>query len=364
MAPKRDYYEVLGIPQEATLEEIKRAFRRLAFQYHPDHNREDGAGEKFKEINEAYEMLSDPEKRAIYDRFGRTEVKEFRRGFEGFNEFIGGLGDIFETFFDGVVLRQAPQRGTDLHYNLNISFEEAVSGCEKEIEFVRTEECSLCHGLGSEPGSQPVRCPNCNGTGRMRRVYQSIFGRFTNQVTCQHCHGEGNIIAHPCPQCQGKGKERKHRRIRVKIPAGVEEGFQIRLNNEGEAGSYGGCSGNLFIALSVQKHEFFSREGYNIYYELPVNFAQAALGDEVEVPTLEGKAPLKIPPGTQSGGGFRLKGKGVPYLDRSGRGDQLVKVRVVTPQNLTEEQRQLFQELARELGKPEGKKFRFRRLHL
>jgi molecular chaperone DnaJ len=347
MPTKRDYYEVLGIPRDATDEEIKRAFRKLAFKYHPDHNHDDNAGEKFKEVNEAYEMLSDPDKRAAYDRFGHGDAEGlFGRGFEGFD--FGGFGDIFDAFFGGATTatRQAPRRGADLLYNISITFEEAAFGCQKEIKTLRTENCSLCQGIGSKPGSQPTRCPNCNGTGQVRRVQQTIFGRFTNITTCPQCHGEGRIITDPCPQCQGTGKEKHQRIISVKIPAGVDNDSQIRLKGEGHAGTRGGPSGDLYITLAIKQHEFFERDGDDVLYELPINFAQAALGTEIEVPTLEGKTKLKIPAGSQNGIVFRLKNKGFPRLNRRGRGDQLVTLRVITPESLTKKQRKLFQELA------------------
>jgi len=351
MAIKRDYYDILSVARNATDEEIKKAFRKLAFKYHPDHNHGDGAADRFKEINEAYEVLSDPDKRAAYDRFGHGSTEGlFGRGFEGFD--FGGFGDIFDAFFGGATTatRQAPRRGADLHYKLTINFEEAVFGCEKEISISRTENCSLCQGIGSKPGSQPSRCPNCNGTGQVRRVQQTIFGRFTNTTTCNQCHGEGRIITEPCPQCRSTGKEKHQRSIQVKIPAGVDDGSQLRLSGEGEAGLRGGSPGNLYITLSVLPHEFFIRDGDNILYELPINFAQAALGAEVEVPTLDGKVRLKLPAGSQTGKAFRLKGQGVPYLHRSGRGDQLVTLLAVTPESLTKKQRQLFEELAGSLS--------------
>ena len=351
MPEKRDYYEVLGIARDATDEEIKEAFRRLAFKYHPDHNREDGAEERFKEVNEAYEVLSDPDKRVAYDRFGHGGGEGlFGRGFEGFD--FGGFGDIFDAFFGGAATatRQAPQRGADLGYNITITLEEAAFGCEKEINISRTENCSLCQGTGCKPGSQPSRCPNCNGTGQVRRVHQSIFGRFTSTTTCNQCHGEGRIITEPCPRCRGTGKEKRRRNILVKIPAGVNDGSQIRLIGEGEAGTRGGSSGNLYVILSIKKHKFFTRDDDDILYELPVNFAQAALGAEIEVPTLDDNVKLTLPAGSQTGRAFRLKGKGVPHLHRGGRGDQLVTLRVVTPDSLTKKQRQLFQELASSLN--------------
>jgi len=351
MPTKRDYYEVLGVDRNATDEEIKRAFRKLAFKYHPDRNREDGAEEKFKEVNEAYEVLSDPDKRSAYDRFGHSGAEGlFGRGFEGFD--FGGFGDIFEAFFGGAATatRQAPQRGADLHYGLTITFEEAAFGCEKEINISRTENCSLCQGIGCKPGTQPSRCSNCNGTGQIRRTQQSIFGHFSSTTTCSRCRGEGKIITEPCSQCRGTGKEKHQRSISVKIPAGVDEGSQIRLSGEGEAGTRGGPSGNLYITLSVRQHKLFTRDGDDILYELPINFAQAALGAEVEVPALNGTTKLKIPAGSQTGEVFRLKNKGIPHLHGSGRGDQLVTLFVVTPDSLTQKQRQLFEELASSLG--------------
>ena len=351
MPEKRDYYELLGIGRNATNEEIKKAFRKLAFKHHPDHNREDGAAERFKEVNEAYEVLSDPDKRTAYDRFGFGGAEGlFGRGFEGFD--FGGFGDIFEAFFGGATTatRQAPQHGADLRYRLTITFEEAAFGCEKEISIARTENCSLCQGVGSKSGSQPSRCPNCNGTGQVHRVQQTIFGHFTNTAICSQCHGEGRIITEPCPQCRGTGREKRQRSIMVKIPAGVDDDSQLRLSSKGEAGLKGGSPGNLYITLSVLPHKFFIRDGDNILYELPINFAQAALGDEVEVPTLDGKTSLKFPAGSQTGKAFRFKGQGIRHLRRGGRGDQLVTLLVVTPESLNKKQRQLFEELASSLS--------------
>ena len=351
MAIKRDYYEILSIDKNATDEEIKRAYRKLAFKYHPDHNHNDGAVERFKEITEAYEALSDPDKRTAYDRFGVGGAEGiFGRGFEGFD--FGGFGDIFDAFFGGATTatRQAPQRGADLHYRFTITFEEAVFGCEKKIDISRIENCSMCQGIGAKPGSQPSRCPSCNGSGQVRRVQQTIFGRFTNATTCQKCHGEGRIITQPCPQCRGTGREKRQCSILVKIPAGVDNDSQIRLSSEGEVGLRGGSAGNLYFTLSVLPHEFFTRDGDNILYELPINFAQAALGAEVEVPTINGKVKLKLPAGSQMGKVFRLKGQGVPHPHRSGRGDQLVALLVVTPESLSKKQRQLFEELAGSFG--------------
>jgi len=350
MAVKRDYYEVLGISRDATDEDIKKAFRKLAFQYHPDHNHNDGAADKFKELNEAYEVLSDHEKRANYDRFGHSGANGlFGRGFEGFDfGNLGGFGDIFDTFFGGgtTATRQAPTRGADLRCAVTISLEDAAFGCEREINISRIENCSQCHGTGSKPGTQPSRCSECNGSGQVRRVQQSIFGRFVSTTICSRCRGEGRIITEPCPQCKGTGKERHQRSILVKIPPGVSDESQLRLSGEGNAGTRGGSAGDLYVTLSVKEHELFTRDEDNILYELPINFAQAALGAELEVPTLGGKNNLKIPAGSQTGTVFRLKGEGIPHLNRSGRGDQLVTIFVVIPEKLTEQQRQLFQELA------------------
>jgi len=351
MPTKRDYYEVLGIDRNATGEEIKRAFRKLAFKYHPDHNHDDKAGERFKEANEAYEVLSDPQKRSAYDRFGHAGAEGFfGRGFEGFG--FGGFGDIFDAFFGGAATatRQAPQRGADLSCGITITFEEAALGCDKEVTISRTENCSLCQGVGSKPGSQPSRCPNCNGSGQVRRVQQSLFGRFAHTSTCPQCRGEGRIITQPCPQCRGTGKEKLKRNISFRIPAGVDNGSQIRLSGEGEAGTRGGSPGDLYIALSVKEHELFTRYNDDLVYELPINLAQAALGTEVEVPTLDGKTKLKIPAGSQTGQVFKLKGQGIAHLHRDGRGNLLVTLFVVTPDSLTAKQRQLLQELGDSLS--------------
>ncbi len=351
MPVKRDYYEVLGIPRNATDEEIKRAFRKLAFKYHPDHNRNGDAEAKFKEVNEAYQVLADPDKRAAYDRFGHGGTEGFfGRGFEGFD--FGGFGDIFDAFFGGATstARRGPQRGTDLTYNTYITLEEAAFGCEKEISILRTENCPLCQGTGSRPGSQPTKCPNCNGSGQVRRVQQSIFGRFTNINTCPQCRGEGRIITEPCKQCRGTGKAKRERRISVKIPPGVDNGNQVRLSREGEAGDRGGPPGDLYISLTVKPHELFTRDGDNIIYNQPINFAQAALGTEIEVPTLDGNTKLKLKAGSQSGEVLKLKNKGVSHLRSRGRGDQFIKLRVITPESLTKEQRRLFEELAETLN--------------
>ena len=354
MAIKQDYYEVLGVPRNASDEEIKRAFRKLAFQYHPDRNRETGAEEKFKEINEAHQVLSDPEKRSRYDRYGRVNVAE---GLPDFGS--GGLGDIFESFFGGFgtpfgrTSQRVSQRGDSLQSHLTLSFTEAVFGCSKEVEIQRIEFCPLCHGIGSEPGTNPLTCPDCRGTGQVRRVQQSIFGRFTHITTCSRCGGSGAVISNPCSQCQGRGRIKVKRKVMVTIPAGVDDGQRLRLNGEGSAGLYGGPPGDFYVTFSVKPHNLFHRDGSDILYELPINFAQAALGDEVRVPSLDGKVDLRIPPGTQNGKIFRFKGKGIPYIDGKGSGNLLVKVVIITPQHLDKNQRHLFEELSKALPRTE-----------
>jgi molecular chaperone DnaJ len=354
MAIKQDYYEVLGVPRNASDEEIKRAFRKLAFQHHPDRNRETGAEDKFKEINEAYQILSDPEKRSRYDRYGRVDTEG---GFPDFGS--GGLGDIFESFFGGFgtpfgrTAQRVPQRGDNLQSHLTLSFTEAVFGCSKEVEIQRIEFCPLCHGIGSEPGTNPETCLDCRGTGQVRKVQQSIFGRFTHITTCSRCGGSGAVIRNPCSQCQGRGRIKVKRKVMVTIPAGVDDGQRLRLNGEGSAGLYGGPPGDFYVTFSVKPHNLFHRDGSDILYELSINFAQAALGDEVRVPSLDGKVDLKIPPGTQNGKIFRFKGKGIPYIDGKGKGNLFVKVAIVTPQHLDKNQRHLFEELAKALPRAE-----------
>lgn len=354
MAVKQDYYDILGVPRNATDEEIKRAFRKLAFQYHPDRNREPAAEEKFKEINEAYQVLSDPEKRNRYDRYGRVDVEG---GFSGFGS--GGLGDIFETFWNGFgaifggAAPRVPQKGDSLQTHLTLSLEEAAFGCDREVEIQRIEFCPTCHGIGSKPGTNPEPCPDCRGTGQVKRVQQSIFGRYTSATICSRCGGAGTVISSPCSQCQGRARIKAKRKMKLTVPAGVDEGYSIRLDGEGSAGTYGGPPGDLYVVLSVKPHGLFHRDGSDIMYELPINFAQAALGDEVRVPSLDGKVDLKIPPGTQNGKVLRCKGRGIPRIDGRGRGDLLVKVVIVTPQHLDKNQRRLFEELARALPRTE-----------
>ncbi|MFN2183016.1 MAG: molecular chaperone DnaJ [Anaerolineae bacterium] len=353
MSAKRDYYEVLGVNRQATQEEIKRSFRRLARQYHPDVNKDSEAEAKFKEINEAYEVLCDTEKRASYDRFGHAASQG--AGFGGFGDFSGfGVEDIFETFFGGMRTgpsRSGPTRGADLRYDLTIEFEEAVFGSEKEIVIPRHETCPQCQGSGAEPGTQPIRCPQCNGTGEVRRQQQTFLGSFVQVTTCPRCQGEREIVTSPCSQCKGRKVIQVERSISVKIPAGVDDGTRIRLAGEGEPGARRGPAGNLYVVLHVKPHKHFRRQDTNILLELDLNVAQAALGDKIVVPTLDGDDELVIPAGTQTGEVFKLRGKGVPHLRRNGRGDQLVMVHVLTPTKLSKQQKDLLTELSKTLGK-------------
>ena len=362
MADKRDYYDVLGVSRGATQDDLKKAYRRLARQYHPDVNNDPSAGERFKEISEAYEILSDDQKRSAYDRFGHAGVNNGGAGFSGFGSDFGSVADIFEEFFGGAFggrrrERRGPRRGADLRYDLTISFEEAVFGVEREIEVTRPEICDLCNGSGAEPGTSPITCPTCSGSGEVRRVQQSILGSFVNVTTCPQCKGSGEIISAPCTQCHGQKQVQRTVTKTVKVPPGVDNDTQIRLTGEGAPGVFGGPPGNLFVVLRVRKHEFFQRRGDDIWLDLQINVAQAALGDEIKVPTIDGAEALAIPSGTQSGKVFRLRGKGVPRLDRSGRGspmgrgDQHVVVQVAIPKNLTEKQQELFGDLALTLGK-------------
>ncbi len=343
---KRDYYEVLGVQRNATPEEIKKAYRRLARQYHPDVNKTDDAAERFKEINEAYEVLSDNQKRATYDRFGHS----MGNGHVNFDDIFGGSSSfnvIFDTFFGegfGSRGQRGPQRGDDLRYTIRLSFEEAVFGCEKEIEYRRLDHCTTCGGSGAQPGTEPVTCSRCNGTGEIRQR-ASVFNMVT-VMPCDQCGGAGTVIADPCSACKGDGRTNQKRQMKVKIPAGIDSNAQIRLSGAGNAGPRGAPYGNLYVVPEIEPHTYFVRVGNNIVLELNINVAQAALGDTLEVPTLDGHEELIIPPGTETGQQFRLLGKGVPFIRQRGRGDQIVFVRVVLPKKLNEHQRQLFQELS------------------
>ena len=360
----RDFYEILGVGRNASDDEIKSAFRKLARQYHPDVNKEADAEEKFKEINEAYGVLSDAEKRARYDRFGREGLGNMGGGF---HDYTADFGDLFEELFGqfgfstgGRRSRRAPRRGRDLQMQVSLTFEEAVFGLEKEIQFEREETCSTCSGSGAEPGTTPTRCATCNGQGEVRQIRQSLLGQMVQTATCPTCGGRGEIITTPCHTCRGGGLERKQVQKKVQIPAGVDNDTQIRLSGEGGPGVNGGPNGSLFLLLNVKPHKFFKRRENDILLNLDINIAQAALGADIEVPTLEAPEKLKIPAGTQPGRIIKLHGKGVPFLRRSGRGDQLVILNVAVPTKLTKEQRELMEKLAESLGttvKPQEKGF-------
>ena len=354
MAIKRDYYEVLGVSKSATSEELKRAYRKLALQFHPDRNPNDPQAEaRFKEINEAYEVLSDASKRQRYDTFGHAGTQGMP-GFD-FGGGFAGMNDIFDAFFGGGMgtrTRGGPQRGQDLRLDLRISFEEAVFGTERELTIPRAEVCSSCRGSGAEPGSSAQSCPQCRGTGQIRRATQSIFGQIVNVAACPRCRGEGKVIEKPCRQCAGVGHRPGEKQVRVRIPAGVDSGSQIRLSGEGEPGPRGGEAGDLYIALHVKGHPVLQRNGTDVIYELPLSVVQAALGDSVEIPTVDGPQRLEIPPGTQYGRVFRLHGHGVPHLRSGRRGDQIIYVRVVIPTNLTPDQREALKSLGEVSGKP------------
>ena len=354
MTAQHDLYDVLGVPHGAPQEDVKRAFRKLAMEYHPDRNKDEGAEERFKEIAAAYDVLSDPEKRGAYDRFGMAGVEgNGRQGFADADSFAG-FGDIFDAFFRGTGTRRASaQRGADLRATLTIDFTEAVFGAEREIEFERTEACEDCRGRGQAAGKPLAVCSDCDGAGEIKRVQQSLFGQFVNLATCTRCGGEGQMITDPCPPCRGRGLRRVRAKRAVKVPAGVDDGAQMRLSGQGDAGARGGPAGNLYVTLRVEAHKLFAREDHDLMYELPLNVAQAALGTSATVPTLEGEQiELEVQPGTQHGQIFVLRRKGVPHLRGAGRGDLLVRIHVVTPTKLSDEQRALMEQLAESLGTP------------
>jgi molecular chaperone DnaJ len=355
MASKRDYYEVLGVNRSASPDEIKKAYRGLARQYHPDVCDLPDAEDRFKEVNEAYGVLGDADKRASYDRFGHAGLSNGTfdpfAGFGGFGVDIGGFRAEFVR--GGVEFhttsRRRPRRGRDLHYDLHLTFEEAVFGCEKEIEITRYETCPECNGSRAEPGTNPVRCQECNGIGQVRKIQHSILGSLTSVTTCPACHGMGETIPIPCRNCSGRGHVHAPHKLPITIPAGVDHGTQVRLAGEGEIGERGGPRGDLYVVLNVEPHPVFQRRGDDILVELQINIAQAALGAKVKVPTLEGDEDISIPTGTQSGKVIRLRDKGVPHLRRDGRGDHMVLVRVATPTKLAQEQKDLLRELGETL---------------
>lgn len=350
MADKRDYYEVLGVEKGASADEIKKAYRKLAKKYHPDLNPNDkeGAEAKFKEATEAYEVLSSDEKRQQYDQFGHAAFDQTAGGGYGGAGFGGGfdMGDIFSSFFGGGFGGQrqnpnAPRRGRDIGYTVDLSFEEAVFGTEREISINHLEKCSACGGTGAEHGSSPVTCPTCHGTGQVKTVQRTPLGNFQSVRVCDSCGGKGTIIKNPCHVCGGEGNARKSKKVRVKIPAGIDNGQQVYVRGEGDAGTKGGANGDLVLEVRVRNHKLFVRQGYDLYCDYPISFVQATLGAEIQVPTIDGKVAYNIPEGTQGGTVFRLKGKGVPKLNSGQRGDQYVTINVEIPKGLSENQKDI-----------------------
>ncbi|MFZ3060447.1 MAG: molecular chaperone DnaJ [Candidatus Methanoperedens sp.] len=368
MATKRDYYEILGVDKKASADDIKTAYRKLAMQYHPDRNKAPDAEEKFKEISEAYAVLEDQTKRQQYDQFGHAgidmrysqedifrgaapDIEDILRDFGvgGFGRGGGG-GSIFDIFFGGGGRREGPRRGSDILYELPIDFEEAASGKTVDLEIPRIETCNVCHGSGAKPGTSPKTCPSCRGTGQVSRTQNTPFGRFMTTSTCGTCRGGGKIIDAPCTTCHGSGTVQGRRKLEVKIPPGVDTGSRLRVPGEGEAGGKGGPPGDLYVEMNVRPHDIFTRHDDDILMEATITFTQATLGDEIIVPTLDGKAKMKIPAGTQNGNVFRLRGKGFPSLHISGKGDQLVKIKVDVPTKLNDRQKQLLREFAEASG--------------
>ena len=351
-----EYYDRLGVSKDASQDEIKRAYRKMSKKYHPDINKEPGAEEKYKEVQEAYETLSDDQKRAAYDQYGPDGANGFggQGGFGGFDggAGFGGFEDIFSSFFGGGATRNpnAPRQGDDLQYRVNLSFEEAIFGAEKEVHYNREATCKTCSGSGAKPGTSPVTCGRCHGQGVINVDTQTPLGMMRRQVTCDVCHGTGQEIKEPCQTCRGTGHEKQSHKVSVKIPAGVETGQQIRLAGQGEAGFNGGPYGDLFVIINVNPSDKFTRDGSTIYYTLNISFVQAALGDTVEVPTVHGNVEMTIPAGTQTGKTFRLKGKGAPRLRGGSQGDQHVTVKIVTPTKLNDAQKEALLAFAKASG--------------
>ena len=376
MATKKDYYEILGVNKTATEDELKKAYRKLAKKYHPDANpdNKEEAEAKFKEVNEAYETLSDPQKRRMYDQFGADGPQGFggnggpfggqngyysytSSGFDGFSDF-GDLGDIFSSFFGGGFggrsssrKQNGPRKGADLNLHLDITFEQAFLGVEKEITITRNEECNVCHGSGAKPGTSVTKCTMCNGTGQIRQVQNTILGQMQTTRTCTNCHGTGEIIKEPCENCRGKGTVRRQPKIKVKIPAGIDDNQTVVLRGEGEPGEKGGPKGDLYITVRIKKHSIYTRSGSNVYCDIPITITQATLGSELEIPMVDGsKETYRIPEGTQTGTKFTIRGKGFKSVTSSSVGDFVFTVNVQTPKRLTKEQRELLVQLARTMN--------------
>ena len=354
MATQKDYYNLLGVSRDATEEQIRRAFRGLAMEWHPDRNKAKGAAERFKEINEAYQVLIDPEKRRMYDRFGRVDIDPNGgfpgRGFDGF-DFPGGVGDVFDAFFGGFRGQaNSSSKGRDLQYSLTITFEEAALGVEREVQITRQETCTTCGGDLAEPGTKKEPCANCGGSGQLRRTQNSVFGQFVQVVACTTCRGLGKTILTPCSACRGAGREKSTRKVMVNVPAGVEDGMRVRLAGEGDAGVNGGRPGDVFVSLTVKPHMFFRRDKENLIFELPLNVASATLGTTIAIPMLAGETEaFEVPAGVQSGTILRKRGKGVPNLHNGRPGDLIGLVTVVTPQKMSPRTKELFEELSESL---------------
>lgn len=354
MATKRDYYEVLGVSKTATADEIKKAYRQLAKKLHPDVNPGDKEAEaRFKEVNEAYEVLSDDQKRARYDQFGHEDPAAggygggYGSGFGGFD--ASGFGDIFSEFFGGgssgaSSRKRGPMQGSDLRYDLTLTFEEAAKGCTKEMNVVRDEVCPTCGGTGAKPGTSPVTCPNCHGSGQVIMTQQTMLGAMRVSRVCPNCHGEGKIIKEPCSKCSGRGKVRASKRITLKVPAGIDNGQIITMSGQGEPGERGGPAGDLHVFVTVRPHKYFKRKDNDLYCEVPISFVQAALGSEIDVPTLEAPVKYTVPEGTQPGTVFRIKGAGVPNVHGGAKGDLYVTMEVEVPRKLSEKQKEMLRQ--------------------
>lgn len=357
MATTRDYYEILGLPRTASDEEIKRSFRKLAQQWHPDVNTDPDADARFKEVNEAYQVLSDPQRRRQYDTFGRAGVGGTGAGAEGYGPFGGfqGFGDIFDAFFGGAAAggarRARRPAGADLRYDLQLSFDEAIRGAEKDLVFTSLDKCETCGGSGAQEGSEPVTCPQCDGSGEVREVRNTMLGQMVNVTPCGRCRGSGQIVKNACLTCRGDGRSERKRTLRVTVPAGIDDGHQIRLTGEGEAAPRGGTPGNLYVVTHVEEHPVLKRDGTELYQELTLSVTQAALGADIPIVTPDGEEMLEIKPGTQPGTEIRRRGKGVPHLRRPGsRGDLHVLIDVEVPRRLSDRQRELLEDLATESG--------------